>query len=1172
VSEEGTVTDPLSAEKSIFLGALDQESSVALAAYLDQACGDNAPLRAAVEGLLAAHQRLDKSPRQPCVNREGNDGPIVRERAGTMIGPYKLLQTIGEGGMGTVYLAEQTQPVQRRVALKIIKAGMDSRQLIARFEQERQALALMDHPNIAKVLDAGTIEANGSQHSGMGRPYFVMELVKGVPITRYCDERHLTLRQRLELFIPVCQAVQHAHQKAIIHRDLKPSNVLIASYDGVPVPKVIDFGVAKANGPKLTEETLFTEFGAIIGTLEYMSPEQAELNNLDIDTRSDIYSLGVLLYELLTGTTPLERKRLKESSLLEVLRIIREEEPPRPSTRLGTTEQLPAIAANRGVEPKQLSGLVRGELDWIVMKALEKDRNRRYETANGLARDLERYLRDEPVHACPPSTLYRFRKFARRHQRALLTLALLGTMLVVAVILLAISNRRIDREKRRAEENYEKAEAQRQEADKNFQRACDAVEQMLAEVGPRELAQVPHMEPVRRALLEKAVGLFDVFLQDQRADPEVRQRAGQAYYRVGHIHWLLGEPEKAARDYAHCRLIYQQLLADSRGEARAVYGLSVALCYQAHAQRQAGRLAEAEQVARQAQDLAEQLPADAPSPAEYRRLRANCCNQIGDVLRHTNRLQDAEAQARRALGWTEKLDGGVLEPLAFHRLHGAALNNLALVLTDQARYAETVEVLERAVREDQTVLQSNPWDLLAEDSLRNHCQNLGNACRQQGKLDEAGKYFRQALALDEQRLADFPRATGYRANRAASQISLALVLYDTGSIPEAEALSRAAIPVLETLAEECRDVSEYRFHLALGLGQLALFRQTSGALPEAEPLFRRAISYLEQLSSDSPEEVLYRQPLAAQYGNLGNLLSDTDRLADAETAFRKGLVLGEKLIDERPHVPDSRARQGSALYNLALLLVKKDDLPQARSCLDQALLHTQAVLNMRPRYAPYREAFTKQNDLLGDILWRQKRYEEAEAVYNRTIPVAAELVEEFPGLHLQRSILAKMRYQLALRRKEERKLLDARQLLEQAVAQQRVAVAAAPADRNYRELLRRQYAILSGTLVQLRDHAAAAETAAELPRIMPEGWREYQRAAGYLAYCVLLAANDPALSPEERACLKEGYADQAMTVLREAVARGYKDSGDLEKSPFPMALGGREDFRKLLAELKKPAR
>src|SRR5262249_53742926 len=303
---------------------------------------------------------------------------------------YKLLQQIGEGGMGVVWMAEQTQPVQRKVALKVIKPGMDSRQVIARFEAERQALALMDHVNIARGFDAGTTEA--------GRPYFVMELVHGVPITRYCDDSHLTPRERLELFVPVCQAIQHAHQKGIIHRDVKPSNVMITLYDGKPVPKGIDFGVAKAIEQKLTERTLFTQYGTMVGTLEYMSPEQAEMSALGVDTRSDIYSLGVLLYELLTGSTPLTHKRFKGAAYPEILRIIKEEERPRPSTRLSDSgEALASISTLRKTEPAKLTKLMRGELDWIVMKALDKDRNRRYDTAGALAADVRRYLHDEPV-------------------------------------------------------------------------------------------------------------------------------------------------------------------------------------------------------------------------------------------------------------------------------------------------------------------------------------------------------------------------------------------------------------------------------------------------------------------------------------------------------------------------------------------------------------------------------------------------------------------------------------------------------------------------------------------------------------------------------------------------------------------------------------------------------
>ncbi len=379
---------------------------------------------AEVESLLRAQGQTGDFLEDPVFSTMTVDEPPLFERPSSVIGPYKLLQQIGEGGMGIVFMADQTYPIHRKVALKIIKPGMNSRQVIARFEAERQALAMMEHPNIAKVLDAGA--------TATGRPYFVMELVKGVPITDYCDQARLSPRERLELLVPVCMAIQHAHQKGVIHRDIKPSNVLVSLYDGHPVPKVIDFGVAKAIEQRLTERTLYTQHGAIVGTLEYMSPEQAENSALDIDTRTDVYALGVLLFELLTGTTPLERQRLRQAAYLEIVRRIREEDPPKPSSRLSKTEQIAAIAARRNMEPRKLARVVRGELDWIAMKALEKDRTRRYATASDLARDLQRYLADEPVEAGPPSARYRLRKFAGKHRAALATAVAFAAVLVAA--------------------------------------------------------------------------------------------------------------------------------------------------------------------------------------------------------------------------------------------------------------------------------------------------------------------------------------------------------------------------------------------------------------------------------------------------------------------------------------------------------------------------------------------------------------------------------------------------------------------------------------------------------------------------------------------------------------------------------------------------------------------
>ena len=422
----------LNIAESIFFTALEKETPEARAAYLDNACKGDANMRRYIERMLTAHPKLDGFLQQsPAPRVDENpatiEPPPIEERPGTIIGPYKLLQQLGEGGFGFVFMAEQEQPVRRKVALKIIKPGMDSKQVVARFEAERQALALMDHPNIARVFDGGTTKS--------GRPFFVMELVKGIPITEFCDKNRLTPRERLELFIPVCQAVQHAHQKGVIHRDIKPSNVLVTMYDDKPVPKVIDFGVAKAIAEKLTEQTLFTRVGQVIGTLEYMSPEQASLNALDVDTRADVYALGVLLYELLTGTTPLNKERMEGVAFLEMLRLIREEEPPKPSTRLSQSgDALTSYAVDRRTDRQKLPKMVKGELDWITMKALEKDRTRRYETASAMAADVQRYLKDEQVEACPPSVTYRLQKYARKHKTAFAMTSMAAALLLFGIV------------------------------------------------------------------------------------------------------------------------------------------------------------------------------------------------------------------------------------------------------------------------------------------------------------------------------------------------------------------------------------------------------------------------------------------------------------------------------------------------------------------------------------------------------------------------------------------------------------------------------------------------------------------------------------------------------------------------------------------------------------------
>jgi eukaryotic-like serine/threonine-protein kinase len=836
-------------EASVFAAALEKTSAQERAAYVAEACAGDEKLRRRVESLLRAHAEPDDL-LDPPAHKLGTVNYVpLAEGPGTVIGPYKLLQQIGEGGFGIVFMAEQHQPVHRRVALKIIKPGMDSAQVIARFEAERQALAMMDHQNIAKVYDAGATDA--------ARPYFVMELVHGVPITRYCDDNHLTVRERLELFMPVCKAIQHAHQKGIIHRDLKPSNVLVCLYDGQPVPKVIDFGVAKATEQRLTERTMFTQYGQIIGTFEYMSPEQAEMSQLGVDTRSDVYSLGVMLYELLTGSTPLQRQRLREAGLAEMLKIIKEEEPPKPSTRLSSAQESAKIAAARRTEPAKLAKLVRGELDWIVLKCLEKDRARRYDTANGLARDIERYLHDEAVEACPPSTGYRLRKLTRKHRAAFTIAAGFLLLVVLAGALCAWQAVRATQAEGRANSERDRAEQEKDRAEAGFRMARDTVDRFFTQVGESPQLQAQGMENFRKDLLQNAKEFYERFIREQPDAPAARHDLGLAHLRLAKI---------------------QQVLGDYR---------------------------EAETTLDKAIALLGALSGEQPDVADYLRDLAAGYAALGDVYRGTSRFDKAEAAYQQALAIREKLAADHPNTAAYQSALANTYFGLGLVHRQADRAAKATASYERAQALQTRLVQENPREAEYQVALAKTQTALGIEYSRLDLTPKAEAALKEALSVHERLLRDYPDVPEYQENLGSTHTSLGLVYHDVGQDAQSEEEIRRALQIFQKLAREHPDVPLYAAQVGSSYNRLGTVEGAQGKLDAAQASCDKAIEVLGRFLERQPRSPRERNQLILARVNLAGIFAA--RGDHARTAQEAEAIAGKEELTS------------ASLYNIGCL-------------------------------------------------------------------------------------------------------------------------------------------------------------------------------------------------------------------------------------------------------------